>query len=351
MHKTTIAIFFGGCSWEYSVSLASAAAVIRNLDRSLYHPILIGITREGDWLLYDGNPEDIEQDVWQKDSSNTPVAFCPGRSRPGLLTTAQEGSAFIPLDAAFPVLHGKNGEDGTLQGMLELAGIPVIGCGTLASALCMDKGRAHALAAAAGVLVPKSQTVSVFSPTQFAQGHAFARETGFPLFVKPVKSGSSYGITKVFTPGELEAAMIKAFQYDNELALEEAIDGIEVGCGILGTESLTVGEVDEIELSQGFFDFTEKYTLKTSAIHVPARILPAKAAEIKETAQTIYRALGCSGFARVDMFLTPAGDIFFNEVNTIPGFTEHSRFPAMMAAAGIPFGEVLNRIIRQAVAK
>ena len=156
-------------------------------------------------------------------------------------------------------------------------------------------------------------------------------------------------MTKVEKPVELQSAIIKAFQYDDEVIMEENIDGFEVGCAVLGNRNLITGEVDEIQLSGGFFDFTEKYTLKTSEIHVPARIELRKMQEIKQTAKTIYRALGCRGFARVDMFLTPDGEIVFNEVNTIPGFTEHSRYPGMMKAAGIEFPEILERIIRLAM--
>ncbi|WP_300775392.1 ATP-grasp domain-containing protein, partial [uncultured Acetatifactor sp.] len=157
--------------------------------------------------------------------------------------------------------------------------------------------------------------------------------------------GSSFGITKVADENALDSAIALALSHDSKAIVEEAVEGFEVGCAVLGREELIVGRVDEIELSEGFFDFTEKYTLKTSAIHVPARIDPAKAAEIKETAKRIYRALGCAGFARVDMFLTPEGEVVFNEVNTIPGFTEHSRYPGMMKAAGIPFREVISRIL------
>lgn len=173
----------------------------------------------------------------------------------------------------------------------------------------------------------------------------WGRELNYPLFVKPLRAGSSFGITKVAGPEDLEGAVRHAFEYDSYVILEETIPGFEVGCAVLGTEELLVGEVDEIELSQGFFDYTEKYTLKTSSIHVPARISPEKAKEIKETAKTIYRGLGCSHFARVDMFLTPEGEIYFNEVNTIPGFTAHSRYPNMMKAAGISFEELLSRLL------
>ena len=249
------------------------------------------------------------------------------------------------MDYALPILHGKNGEDGTVQGLLELAGIPVVGCGTLASALCMDKDRAHKLASLAGVAVPASLVLKLGEDPQAAVD--FARQTGYPLFVKPVKAGSSYGISQIHQEEELLPALDLAFQYDNQVILEETIPGFEVGCAVIGTRELLVGEIDEIELSGGFFDFTEKYTLKTSAIHVPARVDPQTAQAVKQTAKVLYRALGCAGFARVDLFLTPQGKIVFNEINTIPGFTEHSRFPGMMKAAGMTFPEILDTILGQ----
>ena len=175
------------------------------------------------------------------------------------------------------------------------------------------------------------------------------KNVGYPLFVKPVKAGSSYGITKVQIEKDLLPALELAFQHDNEVIIEENIAGFEVGCAVMGIDTLTVGEVDEIELSGGFFDYTEKYTLKTSTIYVPARISRTVSDKIKETAKLLYKAMGCSGFARVDLFLTPEGRIVFNEINTIPGFTEHSRFPGMMKAAGISLPEILDTVIRQAI--
>jgi D-alanine---D-serine ligase len=252
------------------------------------------------------------------------------------------------LDLALPVLHGKNGEDGTVQGLIELSGVLLVGCDTLCSALCMDKDRAHKLAALAGVNVPKAVVFQKPEKMdeQEADWLAAAARIGYPLFVKPVRAGSSFGVTKVMEESALAAAVRDAYRHDREVILEEAIEGFEVGCAVMGDRELTVGEVDEIELSHGFFDYTEKYTLKTSRIYVPARIRPETAERIKETAQVIYRALGCSGFARVDMFLTPEERIVFNEVNTIPGFTSHSRFPSMMKAAGISFEEVVNCLLK-----
>ena len=340
-----ILIFFGGCSTEYGVSLQSAHAVLTHLERSRFEPLMVGITQRGDWLYYTGTPDDILADRWQE-SECMPCTLVLSRGVSRLLLLDGSGTQ-LPFDAAFPVLHGKNGEDGTLQGLLELAGIPVIGCGTLSSALCMDKDRAHKLAALAGIKVPRSAVFRRDAGMDAIQ--AAAAELGYPLFVKPVRAGSSFGITRVIGPEGLAGAAAAAFANDRELLLEEAIPGFEVGCAILGTDELTVGTVDEIELSQGFFDFEEKYTLKTSAIHCPARIPPQKAAEIQAAAKTIYRALDCKGFARVDLFLTPEGEIVFNEVNTIPGFTAHSRYPNMMKVAGLPFTALITRIIEEEV--
>lgn len=346
MNKLNVAIFFGGCSSEYSVSLSSAYSVIRNLDSTMYCPVPVGITRDGRWFYFSGDAKQVKNDTWCSEQTSIPAVLSPNRTEHSLLLLKKDGIEALRIDIALPILHGKNGEDGTLQGLIELAGIPLAGCGVLASALCMDKDRAHKLAQCAGIAIPRAMVIEQHTDAQNVV--SFAEEIGYPLFVKPVKAGSSYGVTKVLNPGDLMSAIRRAFQYDDQVIMEENIDGFEVGCAVLGNETLTVGEVDEIELSGGFFDFTEKYTLKTSSIHVPARISKEKSGEIKRTAETIYKALGCRGFARVDMFLTPSGRIVFNEVNTIPGFTEHSRYPGMMKAAGHSFSEILTRIIELA---
>jgi len=349
MKKLHVAVLFGGCSPEYSVSLESAHSVIHHMNKEIYMPVMIGISQKGDWFYFDGTIDKIVNDTWCNPSDCTPAAFTPDRGAQKLLLFRSEQIESIRVDAAFPVLHGKNGEDGTVQGLIELAGIPLIGCGVLASALCMDKDRAHKLVRMAGVRVPKSVVLKSCADT--AENLIQAKQMGFPLFIKPIRAGSSYGITKVLAQNALSNAVALAFQYDDQVIIEEAIDGFEVGCAVMGNDDLLVGEVDEIELSGGFFDFTEKYTLKTSAIHVPARVSKEKSDEIKQMAKVIYTTLGCRGFARVDMFLTPAGEIVFNEVNTIPGFTAHSRYPSMMKAAGLPFGEIISHLIELAVGK
>lgn len=347
--KLNIAVLFGGCSPEYEVSLQSALAVIKNMDRERFTPIPIGITRQGDWYCFEGSAQEIAANTWRTGENCAPVTISPDRRDPGLYKCTDNHITEIHVDAAFPVLHGKNGEDGTVQGLFELMGVPVVGCGVLASALCMDKHRAHQIVQAAGIEVPRSLVLERGQGMESA--HALAEQVGYPLFVKPVRAGLSFGITKVADRENLPAAVALASQYDREIILEEAVSGFEVGCAVMGNDSLTVGEVDEIELEDGFFDYTEKYTLKTSAIHVPARIPRDTAEQVKQTAQTVYRALGCRGFARVDMFLTPDGHIIFNEVNTIPGFTEHSRFPSMMQAVGLDLGQVISTVIGLAVGK
>lgn len=339
-----IAILFGGCSSEYPVSLQSAYAIINHVNREKYEVVLIGITRQGEWFRYDGDYEEIPADTWHENETFChPAWLSPNRSVHGMVEIRDNKRIETWLDAVFPVLHGKNGEDGTVQGAAELAGIPVIGCGLLSSALCMDKDRAHQLAEKAGILVPKAL---VFS--EVMEEKELLKRTSaltYPLFVKPVRAGSSFGITKVSEKEQLLSSVKMAFTHDDEVIVEEAVEGFEVGCAVLGNEELLVGRVDEIELSDGFFDYTEKYTLKSSKIHMPARVDEQMEKKIQETAKQIYRALACKGFARVDLFLTPEQKLVFNEVNTIPGFTSHSRYPNMMKGIGMTFSEILERLI------
>ena len=344
MEKKNIAVIFGGCSPEHTVSLASAAAVIRHIDTEKYEVVQLGITEGGEWFRFYGSPDDIEANTWRADRTKCiPAVISPDRDQHGILEFRLSGVRTTRLDAAFPVLHGRNGEDGTVQGLCELAGIPLIGCGTLASALCMDKDRAHKLVMLAGVAVPRSVLLEKL-PTS-AELAALAEGVGYPLFVKPVRAGSSFGVARVEAPSELRAAVRDAFRYDNSVLLEEAVPGFEAGCAVIGNSELVTGRADEIELSGGYFDFEEKYTLKTSKIHMPARVDEPTERRLRDTACRIYRTLGCRGFARVDMFLTPDKRIVFNEVNTIPGFTSHSRFPKMMSGVGYDFPALVDALI------
>ena len=234
MSRLKIAVLFGGCSPEYGVSLQSAAAVLRHMAQSRYEPVMVGISQAGDWFHYTGPVDSIESDTWHNAETCVPAVMRPDRSAPALLVFGPEGMRNVHLDAAFPVLHGRNGEDGTVQGLFELAGVPLVGCGVLASALCMDKDRAHKLAQAARVEVPRSAVLERWMGVTVAM--AEGETLGYPLFVKPVRAGSSYGITKVMERGQLPAALESAFAYDDHVILEEAVPGFEVGCAVLGND-------------------------------------------------------------------------------------------------------------------
>jgi D-alanine---(R)-lactate ligase len=337
MDRLKVGVLFGGSSEEHPISVKSAQEVARNLDLEKYEPFFIGITKSGAWRLCDG-----PYAHWENGKSH-PVVLSPDRSVHGLLVLDQGRYESIRLDVVLPVLHGKLGEDGALQGLLELSGIPYVGCDVQSSALCMDKSLAYIVAASAGIATPAYWTLAA---NEKADPDAFR----YPVFVKPARSGSSFGVSKVSERGELQAAVEAARRYDSKVLIEEAVVGSEVGCAILGERfGLVAGEVDHIALSHGFFrihqeDEPETGSENATAI-VPADISPHERALVQETAKAIYRALGCKGLARVDMFLTGDGTVVLNEVNTLPGMTSYSRYPRMMAAAGLPLAEVIDRLV------
>lgn len=342
MNKKRIGIIFGGKSPEYDVSLESAYSVITNINKEKYDITLIGITKQGNWYKYEGEIENIKNNTWEKEGKCTKTFISTNQDDKGIIEL-ENNNQLTKLDAIFPILHGSNGEDGTVQGLIALSGIPLIGCDTLSSSLCMDKHLSHKLVESYGIKVAKSIVIN--DKANQKEIEEKLKQLKYPLFVKPMRAGSSFGITKVESANEIEGAIKEALKYDAEIIIEENVEGIEIGCAILGNEELTVGEIDEIELSKGFFNYTEKYTLKTSKIHVPARIEKSISDEAKETAKKIYKILKCKDFARVDMFLTPKGEIYFNEINTIPGFTSHSRYPSMMKQVGINFEQLLDKLI------
>ena len=348
MGKKVVAIIFGGYSPEYEVSLKSAYSIINAIDSQKYGVMLLGITRQGKWYRYSGPVEEIPSDKWYMNEGNLENAILSPSRGEGVVTFGRDGrAASLPVDVIFPVLHGRYGEDGTVQGLCELAGIPVVGSGSAASALCMDKDRSHKLVSLAGISVPKSFCFE-YKPDENELASVLD-ELGLPLFVKPVKAGSSFGITKVENKSEYSEAVRLAFDYDDAIIIEERIDGFETGCSVVGNDELITGRIDEIELTSGFFNYEEKYTLKTSKIHMPARIDNDTERSLQETAKKIYNTLGCRGYARIDIFLTSKGKIVFNEANTIPGFTSHSRFPNMMKGVGIEYPELVERLIELGV--
>ncbi len=341
MDRLKVGVIFGGCSEEHPISIKSAQEVAKSLDLEKYEPYYIGITRSGAWLLCDAPAANWEH------GDCRPAVLSPDRSVRGLLVLEQGRYETIGLDLVFPVLHGKLGEDGAMQGLLELSGIPYVGCDIQSSALCMDKSLAYVVARGAGIATPNFWTVT-------ANEDIGPGELTYPVFVKPARSGSSFGVSKVTRKEELQGALETARQYDAKVLIEEAVVGSEVGCAILGNGSeLLAGEVDRIALSHGFFRIHQESTPETGSENstpiVPADIPAESRARVQETAKAIYRALGCGGLARVDMFLKEDGTVVLNEVNTLPGMTSYSRYPRMMAAAGLPLGEVIDRVVSLAL--
>ena len=328
-----VAILFGGTSSEHDISLRSTSNVLSELNGRGYDLALIGITREGTWLNYTGDAADVrEGDAWASHDV-CPVVVVPGD---GLFRHEADGTLCrIAVDVALPVLHGQGGEDGITQALLESAGVPYVGCGVLSSAVCMDKDASHRLAAASGIRVPKCE-VLYRGATEADMRAAVEACGGYPVFVKPTRGGSSYGVSKVADASEMAHALEVAFALDPKVSVEEAIEGTEVGCAITGDASgkLEMGVVDETVVTDGgFFHIHQDQT-----------------AGVRETGFAVYRALCCSGFARVDLFVTPAGEVVLNEVNTIPGLTRYSRFPEMMKASGRALADVLDGLIRTSAA-
>lgn len=341
-----VAILFGGISTEHDISLKSADNVIARLPRDRFRPVLVGITRSGAWFHYTGDAADVVTGAWERHDC-APVALAPGRgpgARGGLLELAEGGWRHLDVDVALPVLHGRGGEDGTVQGALQVCGISYVGCGVLASAVCMDKDAAHRLAAAAGVRSPRCAVLYRGAPDA-ARLDAVARCGGFPVFVKPARGGSSIGVSRAADEASYEEALGAAFALDEKVAVEEAVEGIEVGCAMVGdaVRGVRMGAIDEIVVPDGgFFRIhLEENPDANSEIRCPADLPDYVLERVRAAGRTVYEALGCSGFARVDLFVTPEGEVVFNEVNSTPGLTRYSRFPRMMRAAGHELGDVL----------
>lgn len=336
MDRLRVGVLFGGVSEEHAVSVKSAREVARHLDPAKYEAFWVGITADGTWKLCNGPGAD-----WAKDGR--PVALSPDRGVRGLLVLDGDRHDTVRLDAVLPVLHGKHGEDGAIQGLLELSGVPYVGCDIASSVVCMDKVLAYTVARAAGIATPSYLILS-------AEDEVDPDTLAYPVFVKPARSGSSFGVSKVTGADELSAAIETARVYDTKVLIEHAVSGSEVGCAVLGERfGLVTGEVDRVALSHGFFRIHQEAQpeqgSENATFIVPADIPVDARGRVQETAKAIYRAMGCKGLARVDMFLTDDGTIVLNEVNTLPGLTSYSRYPRMMAAAGIPLGDLLDRLI------
>ncbi len=345
--KLNIAILFGGRSAEHEVSLQSAKNVIAALDNKKYHPILIGISKSGEWMLYEDaafllNAENPR--LTARDKTSNIVALTPQSS--GKLISLTHPTLRQKIDVVFPVLHGTFGEDGTVQGLLKLAHVPFVGAGVLGSAVGMDKDIMKRLLRDADIPIAKFLTFRRTDPLNI---DAVIKKLKLPIFVKPANLGSSVGIAKAKTAHELKRAIADAFRYDKKIIMEEYILGRELECAVLGNNLPIASVPGEVIPQKEFYSYEAKYIDENGAItEIPARIPQRTMRTIQNMAIKTFQTLSVEGFARVDFFLTPRGKVIVNEINTIPGFTAISMYPKLMEASGVSYAELLDELIRLA---
>ena len=349
--RLSLAVIFGGVSSEHEVSRMSVTSILENLSNERYEVHMVGITKEGRWLLYTGPVEDILSGAWEQ-GPVTPAFLSPDPSVHGLVALRDGKAETIHVDVIFPALHGKNGEDGTIQGLFQLSGIPYVGCDTESSAICMDKAVTHSLLSSADI---EQAHYLWFYADRFDAApdtikNKIQARLDFPVFVKPSNAGSSVGVSKVERFEDLDQAIRKAAREDKKVVVEEGITGQEVEVAVLGNRDCGASIVGEIGASAQFYDYDDKYINGTSQLYIPARIPQEVSEKIRQTAVRAYRLLGCSGLARVDFFVT-AGDnrVILNEINTLPGFTSISMYPKLWMAMGLSYGELLDKLIELAL--
>ena len=354
MSKCKLGVLFGGVSSEHEVSRLSVTSVLDQIDKGKYDISCIGITRKGTWLLYTGDPAAIANGDWEKDETNRRVYCVADPSLGGVFVEQEDGSMeLLKLDVIFPVLHGKNGEDGTIQGLLQMAQIPFVGCDTLSSAACMDKITTNLVLQALGI---EEAQFCWFLKGEFEQDPSACLDLvertlgNYPVFVKPSNAGSSVGVSKANNREELKQAIETACREDERILVEEAIVGQEVECAVLGNDFPTASIPGEIAPSNEFYDYEAKYLSGTSALYIPAHISQEAQKKLRENAVKAYRALGCSGLSRVDFFVEQGtGRVLLNEINTLPGFTSISMYPKMMEHSGLPYTQLIDRLVTLAL--
>ena len=344
MSQKNVLLLFGGCSPEHEISMASAASVIPVLSHHTVIPVYI--TRAGKWLMYDGKLDNVQNLDWEK--FGTPAVLSPDRANSGLLRIVGDKVKVIPVDVVLPILHGPNGEDGTIQGLCELAGIPYVGCGVAASAVAMDKAITKLVARA--LKIPQSEFMVLDADELLESKSALmtkvGRKLGYPCFVKPSVGGSSIGISKAANRKELSVAIETSLAYCNKVIIEKSITGREIEVGILGVGiAAKASATGEIIPDGEFYDFDAKYTKPDSKTLVPADIPEDVQEIIQDYALQIFRAIGGKGLSRVDFFVTEEGRVFFNEINTVPGFTSISMYAKMWEASGVPRKELIDILI------
>ena len=351
MSKINVAVIFGGKSNEHDVSVVSAAHVIKSIPRDKYNVICIGITKKGHWIKFIGDVNDIPNGNWTKHPDNVPCILSPDPLHKGFLVLDDDGTVSpVKIDCIFPVLHGKNGEDGTIQGLFELAQIPYVGCDLISSANCMDKELTHTILEAHGIKTAKwcSMLESELDIIDIKCSEMESKLT-YPMFVKPANCGSSVGISKVTNTAELKTGIKMAFSHDKKVVVEQGLVGIECEVAVMGNEDPFASTVGEIQAANDFYDYEAKYENAESKTIIPATFEDNAIKAIREIAIKAYKAMGCCGLARVDFFLCADGEIILNEINTLPGHTPISMYPQLMAYEGISFEEQEDRLIKLAL--
>lgn len=351
MKKLSVCILFGGISPEHEVSLRSAESVLNNIDHEKYNVFPVGITKDGDWILFAGNDYSmLPAGTWQSFEGNRRAAISPVHGQ-GLLSFENDCVVRERIDVVFPVLHGEGGEDGAIQGLLEIAGIPYVGPGIAASAACMDKCMTKLVADQAGILQADWLLVTKTAYQHSAEAVAGQVEDRFsyPVFVKPAGTGSSVGVSKARDRETLLQALETALQYDHKVLVEEFIDGKEVECAILGNHTPMASVCGEIDSGADFYDYEAKYISDSSSLYIPARIDDSVQEQVRNAAVQIYEALGCRGLSRVDFFVKADGSVVFNEINTIPGFTSISMYPKLFEASGLPYSDLIDQLLELAM--
>ncbi len=345
MAKKVIAVLFGGQSSEHEVSKVSAANVISKINQDKYTVIPIYITKEGHWLLYDGPVENIKNDNWQKYATSAIIS--PDATHKGIFRIVGDKLKLIPIDLVFPVLHGLNGEDGTIQGLLELAKIPYVGCGVLSSAVSMNKAYTKIVVDRIGVDQAKFVVVYRNEVENNIESciEKIEQIGEYPLFIKPACAGSSVGVSKAHNRDELVDALWVAAKEDRTILVEENINGVELECAVLGNSEVKASAIGQVLPAAEFYDFDAKYNNKESKTVIPAPIPENKADEIREKAVKIFKALDGRGLSRVDFFMEESGRIVFNEINTLPGFTPISMYTMLFNEIGISTEELVDKII------
>lgn len=354
MAKRNVCVLFGGVSPEHEISLRSAECILNNIDREKNDVLAVGITKKGEWILFPGaDYSALPEGRWMNGPGCCRCAISPSRGD-GLIIFKDSGVSYAPVDVVFPVLHGENGEDGSIQGLMQVAGIPCVGPGVSASSACMDKTMTKLVVDCTDVRQARWHLVTrdAFSIDPTDVMDAIEARFSYPVFVKPAGTGSSVGVSKARTRSELCESLMAALKYDRKVLVEEFIHGHEIEVAVLGNEDPVASVCGEIIAGADFYDYEAKYISDTSRTVIPADLPRARSEQVRSAAVTVYRALGCRGLSRVDFFVTfDGGEVVFNEINTLPGFTSISMYPKLFATSGIPCTELIERLLELAERK